>query len=167
MSNQLPESLKRITKAGLRGRPKVAYAVHHLTRNQRIIMRQKGFLPREIRGFDETKSTDFRSVYFQRMMRSRAKYVEAMKLNGWAEKEVLLRISKTLHRMTKGDTGWTFFRLEYATVSQKPTLSGGKFATFLKDRRRISANLGRAYGRIQLVQRHFYKGLPGLPRKRS
>lgn len=166
MTSRLPESLKHLAKAkGLREAPKVARAFHALTRDQRIIMKQKGFLPREIKDFDEVKATDFHSVYFQRMVRSRAKWVEAMRLNKWTDKEIASRIGRFLNR--KGRSPWDFFRMEYATVSQRPTLTGGKFGAFLKNRREISANFGRAYGRIQSVRKHFYKGLPGLPRKRS
>lgn len=166
MSSQLPESLKHLAKAkGLRGAPKVARAFSALTRDQRVIMKQKGFLPREIREFDSSTSIDFHSVHFQRMIRSRAKYVEAMKLNKWTGEEIQSRIGRFLRR--KGASPWDWFRLEYATVSQRPTLSGSQFARFLQERRDVSRYMGRAYGRIQSVQKHFYRGLPGLPRKRS
>jgi len=165
MTSQLPQSLKHLAKAkGLRGAPKVARALHALSKDQRIIMKQKGFLPREIREFDENTTTSFHSMPFQRMVRSRAKYVEAMKLNKWTDIEIARRIGRFLNR--KSRSPWDFFRLEYDLQTQRPTLTGKKFGAFLENRRDISANFGRAYGRIQSVRQAYYKGLKGLPRKR-
>lgn len=163
-----PESLKHLAKTGTRGAPGLLRSklrFHALTRDQRIILRAKGFLPREIKEFDENTTVDFHSKPFQRMVRSRDKWRQAMKMNGWNDKEIDSRINKFLNR--KKHSPWNFFRLEYAVISQRPVLSGSKFRTFLQERRDISAQFGRAYGRIQSVKKHFYKGLPGLPKKRK
>ena len=168
MTSQQPQFLKHLAETkGLRGAPKILRSTrfHALTRDQRIIMKQKGFLPREIREFDENTTTVFHSVPFQRMIRSRAKYVEAMKLNKWTELEIAKRINRFLNRKDKSP--WDFFRLEYATVIQRPVLTGKKFSAFLENRRAMSAQFGRAYGKIQSVRQAYYKGLKGLPRKRS
>ena len=164
--SQLPQSLKHLAKArGLRGAPKAARALHALSKDQRTIMRQKGFLPREIREFDKNSTTDFHSVDFQTMLRSRARWVEAMRLNKWTDIEIARRINRFLNR--KGRSPWDFFRGEYDKRIQSPRLSISKFKGYLENRRIISANFGRAYGRIQSVKVHYYKGLPGLPRKKS
>lgn len=164
MTSQQPQSLKHL-KAGLRGAPKPLRGKYHaLSKDQRIIMLKSGFLPKEIREFDSNTTTDFHSRYFQRMVRSRAKWTEAMKLNNWTSKEIAVRIGKFLRK--KGRSPWDFFRLEYGTISQRPTLTGTKFAQLLKERRDMSAQFGRAYGRIQSVQQRYYKGLPGVPRKK-
>lgn len=160
-----PEFAKHL-KAGLRGAPKpLRGKFHALSADQIKIMLNAGFLKKEIREFDENTTTDFESRTFQNMIRSRKKYVEAMKLNNWTGKEIASRIYHYL-RAKKSRSPWDFFRLEYATVSQKPTLTGGKFSQFLKQRREISASFGRAYGRIQSVKQHHYRGLKGLPKKR-
>jgi len=166
MSQQIPESLREISRRGFKGAIKPSRGIFHsLSRAQKQIMLNKGFLPKEIKEYDQNRSVDFRSNTFQRMLRSRDKWTQAMKLNNWTDAEIQARLRKFLRK--KGNSPWDFFRTEYAIVSQKPALSGSKFGEFLDTRRKISANFGRAYGRIQSVKQHYYKGLPGLPRKRK
>ena len=167
MPSQQSQSLKHITSTkGLRRalKPLRSTKYHALTLAQKTIMLKAGFLPKEVIEFDSNTTADFHSTYFQRMVRSRAKWTEAMKLNNWTGREIATRIRRFLSK--KGKSPWDFFRMEYASVSQRPVLTGGKFADFLATRRDISAHFGRAYGRIQSVKRTAYRGLKGVPRKR-
>jgi hypothetical protein len=99
------------------------------------------------------------------MIRSRVNYVEAMRMNGWTNQEIKRRIIHFLNR--RGGSPWDFFRIEYAVVSQRPTLTSSEFGRFLEERRLVSRYMGRAYGRIQSVRKLSYRGLPGIPRKRG
>jgi hypothetical protein len=167
MTDKIPQSMKYITQSkGLRGAPKPIRATrfHALSAVQVKAMLNAGFLKMEIKEFDSNRTTDFRSEYFKRMVRSRAKWTEAMKLNGWTNVEIAKRIRHFLGK--KGKSPWDFFRMEYATTSQRPVLTGGKFADFLATRRDISAHFGHAYGRIQSVKLTHIRGLKGVPKKR-
>lgn len=139
---------------------------HSLTSLQKKIMRDAGFLPREIKEFDKSSATSFESKFFRDMIRSRKRWSEAMLLNKWTAKEIYQKLNH-YYTKKKSRTPWDFFRMEYAAISQKPVLSGSKFANFLDIRKDISRNLGRAYGRIHSVKKHAYQGLKGLPRKRA
>jgi hypothetical protein len=155
-----PESLKHIIK-----RETHRGIFHALTKDQRLAMKNKFFLPSEIRDFDGNTSTDFRSTYFQRMMKSRVQYVAAMRANGWKDSEIAARIRRFLRR--KGGSPWDWFRLEYDTMTQRPTLTKAKFASFLKNRREVSNYMGRAYGRLGPVKKTAYAGLKGVPKPKG
>jgi hypothetical protein len=161
----MAEDIKRATRAGLRGAPKALRTKFHaLTGNQVQIMLNSGFSKKEIREFDQNTSTDFESRYFQTMIRSRRRYVNALLANDWSPQEIRRKI-QSWYRKREKSSPWDFFRLEYAAVSQRPTLTGTKFADFLKNRRDMSAHFGRAYGRVQAVKPQYLRGLKGLPRR--
>ncbi len=96
MASQQPQYLKHL-KAGLRGAPKPLRGKYHaLTLDQKLTLLKAGFLPKEVAEFDSNTTTKFHFQYFQRMIRSRAKWVEAMKLNNWTGKEIATRIRRFL-----------------------------------------------------------------------
>lgn len=167
---RVPEDFERIIKAGRRGLPKPLRTIgikkyHALSPEQRRAMIQSGFLPKEIKEFDNSLATSFTSSQFQNMIRSRRKWTEAMVLNQWTPKEIYTKLQH-YYRKKETRSPWDFFRMEYAQLSQRPILSASKFSNFLDIRKEVSRNLGRAYGRIQSVKKAAYTGLKGIPRKR-
>ncbi len=138
---------------------------HALTPEQKITMSSYGFLPKEIKEFDNSLATDFGSKHFQNMLRSRRLWVSALQANGWKTKDIYNKI-QGYYRKKKKRSPWDFFRMEYAQVSQRPVLSSSRFANFLDIRNDVSRNLGRAYGRVQATKKSSYKGLKGLPKRK-
>jgi len=162
MSQQLePESLKHIVDAGFRGGPVRRY--HALTKEQRQIMLGAGFLPFEVLEIDQSRNVDFDDRYNRAARRSRLKWVEAMRMVGWTDKEIAARIRK-YYRRKKERSPWDFFRDKYGAMTERPKFTAADIKRFTKQRREISRTFGRAYGRIQSVKSHYYRGLPGLPK---
>lgn len=143
----------------------MAKKFHALTARQKLIMEQAGFIHKERQEFDENTSTDFHSKYFQRMLKSRRDWRDAMILNGWTQPEIAKRLIHW-YRMKKTRSPWDFFRLEYTVIAQKPTMTASRFEAALKLREEMSRQFGRAYGRIRSVKLAQRRGLPGVPRKR-
>lgn len=148
----------------LAGKPKITRKKYHsLTPAERQEMAASGFLKREIKDFDNNTETNFEGRYHQQMMRSRRRYVAALKANGWTDQEIVNRINKYLNK--SGHSPWDFFRLEYGHIVQKGVLSRSHFAQLLEHRRAMSAHFGRAYARVQAVQPKYLTSLKGLPKK--
>ena len=137
---------------------------HALNAHQKNVMRNAGFLPKEIKEFDYNTSVEFNDEFFQGMIRSRRNWRDTMILGGWTQLEIAKKLASR-YRKKKERSPWDFFRLEYATVSNKPKLTATKFEEFLKVRDDVSRTLGRAYGRIQSVKLAQRRGLKGVPRK--
>lgn len=139
---------------------------HALTNLQKKIMLDAGFLPKEIKEFDNSLATSYESRHFQNMIRSRKRWTTAMITNNWKPKEVYQILRRYYHKK-ETRSPWDFFRLEYAAISQKPVLSGSKFANFLDIRKDVSRNFGRAYARIHVAKQSAYKDLKGIPKRRT
>lgn len=163
--SQVPESLRRIAESGFRGVPSQLRRYHALSGEQIEIMLRAGFLKKEIREFDSSVATDFNSRFFQNMIRSRRRWVNALLINDWTPQEIKRKI-QSWYRKKRKRSPWDFLDIESANLRQRPQLTQRDWSDFLTARREMSAHFGRAYGRVQVVQPQYVRGMRGLPRRR-
>jgi hypothetical protein len=146
-----------------------------LTKQQKITLRNAGFLPKEIfqlssaRGGDSTSGhtvpmqIKWSSKPIQAMIRSRRKWISNLKKVGWNDIEIKAKISQ-YYSTGRFTNIFSFIKLEYI-ASKK--LSDWATATKLRIRAKASRVLGRSYGRNMrptLLPRHLPKR-PLLPTK--
>ena len=167
MAERIPESLRHIREQGLRGAPKpLRKKFHALTADQLEVMIGAGFLKKEVREFDSSTGTNFESQSFQNMIRSRRRYVNALQVNGWSNKEIRQKI-QGWYRKKEKRSPWDFLDTESKNLRQKPVMSDRQWNDYLILRRDLSAHFGRAYGRVQAVRPQFLMGIKGLPRRKQ
>lgn len=132
-----------------------------LTGREKIVLRQKGFLPWEIEQFDKAKAGDtisgnivrqdiaFQSAPFQAMIDSRVKYIQMLKGIGWQPQQIAEQISR-YYNLKAGRTPWDFLKIEYKPARQ---ISDFQWGRRVEVRTRISRTLGKVYGRRVSPQR--------------
>lgn len=121
-------------------------------------LRNKGFLKWEVEQF-ENGNINFESHTFQSMVRSRKLWIDAMRMVGWNDTQIAVRL-RHWYRIKKERNPFDWLKMEYRPPIK---LTIKQLAQQLAIRRSASRVLGRAYGRIRSIRqldRIGYKGIP-------
>jgi hypothetical protein len=125
-----------------------------LTAQQKRIMRDAGFIDREINHFDNARTVDgklqdvnFEASNFQDMIRHRREYIINLKRMGWNELRIAMQIRTLYVGHASHRTAYMLLRLESSPSAKYPRVSDTDMGKKLIDRSRVSKSLGIGYGR--------------------
>lgn len=131
-----------------------------LSKNEKIILARAGFIPMEIRYFDNAGGINFNGASFQTMIRSRRKWRDAMSHVGWTKQEINKKILR-FNRLKTTRSPFDFLRIEYRPPVR---MTDKQLVTQLEARHNITREFGAAYGRIGRFDTFAYGGFKGIKR---
>ncbi len=126
-----------------------------LTPKEREILRQAGFIPREIKEFNEAidvngnpQDLNFSASNFQDMIRNRIRRVRSLKKAGWSDRQIAYLIGSYYsekHRSHR--TSFDFLQVEQSPVAGQKKETDNSLARRLLKLARIRATLGMSYSK--------------------
>lgn len=143
-----------------------------LSEYEKGVMRKAGFLPFEIKTFDDAKAVDgtpqdlnFKAENFQGMIRSRVRWIALLKSKGWDSFQISLRIKMLYAGHRSKRDSFMLLQAENSPSARTRITDNAEFRRRLV-RTRITKTLGASYGkdfRKATLPRHIPKP-PETPR---
>jgi hypothetical protein len=144
-----------------------------LTDSEKHTLKAAGFIPYEIKAFDEAKDVagnyqdlNTKSENWQSMIRSRIKYVALLKSKGWDEFQIKFRISMLYRGHRTLRSPFILLQSEVSPSSKNKRITDNAEFRRRLSRTRVTKSLGQAYGkdfRKATLPRHIPKP-PETPR---
>ncbi len=126
-----------------------------LTPKEKLILRQSGFIPREIEDFDKAVAIDgtqqnlnFSASNFQDMIRNRIRRVKSLREAGWNDRRIAYLIGSYYsekHRSKR--TSYDFLQIEASTGIRGKRETDNSIARRLLKLSRIRATMGVSYSK--------------------
>jgi hypothetical protein len=144
-----------------------------LTETEKRTLKAAGFIPYEIKAFDEAKDVagnyqdlNTKSENWQSMIRSRIKYVALLKSKGWDSFQIAFRISMLYRGHRTLRSPFILLQSEVSPSSKNKRITDNAEFRRRLSRTRVTKSLGAAYGtefRKATLPRHIPKP-PETPR---